>query len=149
MPLTAWGSRAAGRRGGRPVTSARRARIWAGVVPQQPPTILTHPSSTKRRILNARLAGVSAYWPRSSGSPAVGQAARLDRVRLAHLVEGDVARDRDRAGPRAHGADDESRAGDLAGEAGRGPRDRVGLLGEAVLAEDVRRASERVGRDDI
>src|SRR5207247_896963 len=80
---------------------------------------------------------------------AVDQAARLDRVRLAHLVEGDVARDRDRARPRTHGTDDESCAGDLAGEAGRGPRELVGPLGEAVLAEDVRRAAERVGRYNV
>ncbi len=46
--------------------------MWAGVVPQQPPTRLTQPSSTNRRILKARLSGVSPYWPRSSGSPALG-----------------------------------------------------------------------------
>ena len=46
--------------------------MWAGVVPQQPPMMLTQPSSTKRRSLKARLAGVSPYWPRSSGSPAFG-----------------------------------------------------------------------------
>jgi hypothetical protein len=46
--------------------------MWAGVVPQQPPTKLTQPSSRKRVILKARLAGVSAYWPRSSGRPAFG-----------------------------------------------------------------------------
>src|SRR3989449_9364509 len=77
---------------------------------------------------------------------AVDQAARLDRVRLAHLVEGDVARDRDRARPRTHGTDDESCAGDLAGEAGRGPREPLGPRGDAVPAAGVRPAAQPPGR---
>jgi hypothetical protein len=46
--------------------------MCAGVVPQQPPIRLIHPSSTNRFILKARLSGVSPYWPRSSGRPAFG-----------------------------------------------------------------------------
>src|SRR5256884_585249 len=69
---------------------------------------------------------------------AVDQPSRLDRIGLADLVEGHVARDRDRARPRAHGAEDEPRAGRLAWEDGRGPRDLVGPLAESGLSEDVR-----------
>src|SRR2546425_5513262 len=52
----------------------------------------------------------------------------------------------DRARPRAHGPEDEPRAGRLACEDGRGPRDLVGPLGEAVLGEDVRRTAKRPRR---
>ena len=55
------------------------ARMCAGVVPQHPPTRLTHPSSTKRCSFSARLSGVSPYCPRSSGRPGVGVDA--DEVR--------------------------------------------------------------------
>ena len=33
-----WRSRSGGRRGGTPSTACAMARIWSGVVPQQPPT---------------------------------------------------------------------------------------------------------------
>ena len=49
-----------GRRGGFPATIRAMAAIWAGVVPQQPPTMLSHPSSTKRASFFARESGVSA-----------------------------------------------------------------------------------------
>ena len=55
--------------------------MWAGVVPQQPPTRFTQPSSTKRCILSARLSGVSLVL-----AALVGQA----RVRIhAHEARGD------------------------------------------------------------
>src|SRR3989442_1157418 len=123
MPLTAWGSRAAGTRRAHSVADADGGGLHV-----------------QRVLLGLEQERVHA---------AVDQAARLDRVRLAHLVEGDVARDRDRARPRTHGTDDESCAGDLAGEAGRGPRELGGPLGEAVLAEYVRRSAERVGRYNV
>ena len=53
-------SAGAGRRGDLPPARAASARVWAGVVPQQPPITFTHPSSTNRRILSARLSGVSS-----------------------------------------------------------------------------------------
>ncbi len=52
----------------------RRARaMCAGVVPQQPPTMLSQPSSMKRASMLARsLSGVSGYVPSASGRPAFG-----------------------------------------------------------------------------
>ena len=50
-PLTAGAGAAAGTRGRRVRASAAMAAMWAGVVPQQPPTMLTQPSSRKRRSL--------------------------------------------------------------------------------------------------
>ena len=49
----------AGRRGLLPATIRAMAAIWAGVVPQHPPTTLSHPSSTKRASFFARESGVS------------------------------------------------------------------------------------------
>ena len=72
MPLTAGASVVGGTRGARPRARAAMAVMWAGVVPQQPPTMFTQPSSRKRLSLKARLGGVSPYWPRSSGRPALG-----------------------------------------------------------------------------
>ena len=48
------------------------AVMCSGVVPQQPPTRFTQRSFTKRASLCASDAGVSPYWPRSSGRPAFG-----------------------------------------------------------------------------
>ena len=47
------------------------ALICAGVVPQQPPMILTIPFSIKGLILEAIVSGVSSYSPISLGSPAL------------------------------------------------------------------------------
>src|SRR5262249_45227217 len=74
---------------------------------------------------------------------------RLQRVRQAHLVEGDVAGDADRARGRPHCADDETPAGHLAREPTGGQGNLVGALGQAVLSEHVRRAAEGVGRDQV
>ena len=62
----------AGRRGFLPSAAAAMARMWAGVVPQQPPTMLTQPSCMKWPSSREIDSGVSEYWPSTSGSPAFG-----------------------------------------------------------------------------
>ena len=47
-------------RGGRPRTASAKAAMWAGPVPQQPPTMLTRPASAKPRISLAMASGVSS-----------------------------------------------------------------------------------------
>ncbi len=63
-----WG----GRRGGRSRTASAIARMWAGVVPQHPPTMLTSPCSANSRSTAAMDSGVSSYSPNSFGRPALG-----------------------------------------------------------------------------
>ncbi len=72
MPETSVFAWIAGRRGLRPCAAAAMARMWSGVVPQQPPTMLTQPSSMKRASSREIDSGVSEYFPSESGSPAFG-----------------------------------------------------------------------------
>ena len=53
-------------------TAAAIARMWSGVVPQQPPTMFRKPASTKSDVTLAMCSGVSSYSPNSFGSPAFG-----------------------------------------------------------------------------
>ena len=46
--------------------------MCAGVVPQQPPTMLTQPSFMKRSSSAESDSGVSEYFPSASGRPAFG-----------------------------------------------------------------------------
>ncbi len=46
--------------------------MWAGVVPQQPPTMFTQPSSMNRESSREIDSGVSEYFPSTSGRPAFG-----------------------------------------------------------------------------
>ncbi len=46
--------------------------MCSGVVPQQPPTMFTNPSSINSRIWEAIFSGVSSYSPSWLGSPALG-----------------------------------------------------------------------------
>ncbi len=59
-------------RGGTLATDSAIARMWAGVVPQQPPTMLTRPlvanSPTRRPVVS----GASSYSPKALGRPAFG-----------------------------------------------------------------------------
>ena len=59
-------------RGGMPSTASTIASMCAGVVPQQPPTMLTNPLCAKSRITDAMCSGVSSYCPNSFGNPALG-----------------------------------------------------------------------------
>src|SRR5207237_1187414 len=59
-------------RGGTPSTAAAMALIWSGVVPQQPPTILTRPARANSPSIPAIASGLSSYSPNSLGSPALG-----------------------------------------------------------------------------
>ncbi len=68
------GSGLGGTRGGRPRTAAAIARMWAGVVPQQPPTMFRNPDSANSRSTGAMSSGPSGYPVGSNGSgrPAFG-----------------------------------------------------------------------------
>src|SRR5690606_33309911 len=59
-------------RGFRPRTLSAMARIWSGVVPQQPPTMLTSPASAHSRRCAAVACGASSYSPNWLGRPALG-----------------------------------------------------------------------------
>ncbi|MNR16084.1 hypothetical protein D3C85_1326560 [compost metagenome] len=59
-------------RGGYLLTAAAIAWICAGVVPQQPPTILRKPLWANSSITAAVSAGVSSYSPKAFGRPALG-----------------------------------------------------------------------------
>ena len=48
--------------------------MYAGVVPQHPPTILTRPSIANYFIFSPKFSGVSSYPPIAFGSPAFGYA---------------------------------------------------------------------------
>ena len=61
-----------GTRGGRLRTASAMAWTWSGVVPQQPPTMLTKPLSANSRRRPAVIFGVSGKAPKPSGRPALG-----------------------------------------------------------------------------
>src|SRR4051794_8045216 len=71
-----FGGVSAGMRGGNPATPSAIALICAGVVPQQPPTILSQPFSAHSFNCGARVSGVSGNPVASSGfgKPALGYA---------------------------------------------------------------------------
>ena len=46
--------------------------MWAGVVPQQPPTMLTRPACANSPSTRARSSGDSSYSPKAFGRPAFG-----------------------------------------------------------------------------
>ena len=48
------------------------AAMWSGVVPQQPPTMLTSPAAANSPTTAAISSGVSSYSPKAFGSPALG-----------------------------------------------------------------------------
>ena len=48
------------------------ARMCAGVDPQQPPTMFTHPFEAKSRKSADMISGVSSKPPNELGSPALG-----------------------------------------------------------------------------
>ena len=62
----------AGRRGGCWTTASAIAEMCAGVVPQQPPTMLTKPASANSPTTAAVSAAASSYSPKALGSPALG-----------------------------------------------------------------------------
>jgi hypothetical protein len=59
-------------RGGCGLTASTMARIWSGVVPQQPPMMLMKPLAAQSPSSAAICAGVSSYSPNSFGRPAFG-----------------------------------------------------------------------------
>ena len=66
------GSGAAIRRGAMPSTAAAICRTCSGVVPQQPPTRLTRPSSANARRNRLVSPGCSSCSPIALGRPALG-----------------------------------------------------------------------------
>ena len=56
----------------RRATAAAMAAICSGVEPQQPPTTLTSPSRANSSTWEAMKSGVSSYWPKALGRPALG-----------------------------------------------------------------------------
>ncbi len=59
-------------RAGSPSTTPAMAPMWAGVVPQQPPTMLTRPDSANSCRIAAVSWEASSYSPKALGSPALG-----------------------------------------------------------------------------
>jgi hypothetical protein len=63
--------------GGIPYIACLTCLIYSGLVPQQPPTILSKPSSANPLIASANISGVSSYPPIALGRPAFGYAWTL------------------------------------------------------------------------
>src|SRR5262249_20657583 len=59
-------------RGCTPLTASAIARMCAGVVPQQPPTMFSQPFSAQPLTSFAVISGGSSYAPNSFGRPAFG-----------------------------------------------------------------------------
>ncbi len=59
-------------RGGYLPTASAIAWICAGVVPQQPPTMLRKPEAANSSTTAAISAGLSSYSPKAFGRPALG-----------------------------------------------------------------------------
>src|SRR5947208_94467 len=68
------GSTAGTVRGGKPLTASAIALIWGGVVPQQPPTMLSQPFCAHSRSCGASVSGVSGkpVGNKGFGRPAFG-----------------------------------------------------------------------------
>ena len=67
-----YGSGVVGVRGDNSRTASARALIWAGVVPQHPPTMLSQPRSANSRRSADMISGVSSKPPKAFGNPAFG-----------------------------------------------------------------------------
>src|SRR3546814_6273747 len=61
-------------RGATPSTASAIARMWSGVVPQQPPTKLSRPDSANSFSVADISSGVSSYSAKALGRPALGWA---------------------------------------------------------------------------
>ena len=61
-------------RGALPSTAFAISRMWSGVVPQQPPTMLTIPEVANSPTNSPVSAGASSYSPNALGRPAFGYA---------------------------------------------------------------------------
>ncbi len=66
------GSSTGGLRGGRPATASAMCAMCSGVVPQQPPRMLTKPLLANSRTSAAVSQAVSSYSPNAFGRPAFG-----------------------------------------------------------------------------
>ena len=66
------GSMRGRRRGAVLETASAIARMWAGVVPQQPPTMFNQPFSANSPKVRAIISGVSSNPPKAFGKPAFG-----------------------------------------------------------------------------
>ena len=68
------GGTTAGARGVPRVDASAMAAMCGGVVPQQPPTMLTRPAVANSPTTRAIASGVSSYSPKALGRPALGWA---------------------------------------------------------------------------
>ena len=59
-------------RGDSAAAASAMARMWSGVVPQQPPRMLTYPEEANSRSAPAVSSGPSSYSPKAFGRPALG-----------------------------------------------------------------------------
>ncbi|MCY1238191.1 hypothetical protein D9M72_509160 [compost metagenome] len=59
-------------RGGYLATASAMAWMCGGVVPQQPPTMLSRPLAANSSTTSAICAGLSSYSPKALGRPALG-----------------------------------------------------------------------------
>src|SRR5919112_6270154 len=64
--------RAGSGRGASPSAARAIALMWSGIVPQQPPRMLTKPLAAKSCSNAPVSSGVSSYSPNAFGSPALG-----------------------------------------------------------------------------
>ena len=62
----------AGTCGALPSTALLNMAMWSGVVPQQPPMMLTRPLPANSSMIAAICSGVSSYSPNALGRPAFG-----------------------------------------------------------------------------
>ncbi|OPZ48800.1 MAG: hypothetical protein BWY91_03151 [bacterium ADurb.BinA028] len=59
-------------RGGIPATAATNCATCSGVVPQQPPMMLTRPDDANSPTTPDMVSGLSSYSPNALGRPALG-----------------------------------------------------------------------------
>src|SRR3546814_17718546 len=72
-------------RGATPSTASAIARMWCGVVPQQPPMKLSRPDSANSFSVADTSPGVSSYSAKALGRLALGLALPLPSAPLASL----------------------------------------------------------------
>ncbi len=128
-------------RGGSPSTARTIACVCSGVVPQQPPTRLTSPSSAKARRYRLVSAACSSWSPSAFGRPAFGMARDVRRRDVREPFE---ERPHVRRAERAVDADDE-RLGVLDGDPER-IRRLAGEVPAALVDRREREPQRQLGR---
>ena len=87
------GATSTGTRGVLSATASAMARMWAGVVPQHPPTRLTRPLSANSDTIAAVSSAASSYSPKALGRPALGYAdTKMSAMRDSSATYGRISR---------------------------------------------------------